>query len=96
MEDDIEGERRVSLTTDVKLNVLGEQLAALVTYPLQISQLQNAFLWQYGYGLKPSMYESETLIELLEKLDDAVKVNNDINSIRMINFLININIFVGG
>lgn len=43
-------------------------------YPLQISELPNAFLWQYGYGLKPSMYECETLMELLQKLDDAVKV----------------------
>jgi len=58
----------------VKQNVLGEQLAALAIYPLQISQLQNAFLWQYGYGLKPSMYECETLMGLLQKLDDAVKV----------------------
>ncbi|XP_025408797.1 meiosis regulator and mRNA stability factor 1 isoform X3 [Sipha flava] len=74
IEDDLEGERRVSLTTEVKQNVLGEQLAALAIYPLQISQLQNAFLWQYGYGLKPSMYECETLMELLQKLDDAVKV----------------------
>lgn len=80
----------------MKQNVLGEQLAALVTYPLQISQLQNAFLWQYGYGLKPSMYESETLIELLEKLDDAVKVKNDINLIRVINFPLNIKNFLGG
>lgn len=71
----MEGERRVSLTTEVKQNVLGEQLAALTIYPLQISQLQNAFLWQYGYGLKPSMYECETLMELLQKLDDAVKVS---------------------
>lgn len=70
----MEGERRVSLTTEVKLNVLGEQLAALAVYPLKISQLQNAFLWQYGYGLKPSLYECETLIDLLQKLDDAVKV----------------------
>jgi len=70
----LEGERRVSLTTDVKQNVLGEQLAALAVYPLPISQLQNAFLWQYGYALKPSVYECETLIELLQKLDDAVKV----------------------
>ncbi|XP_029345012.1 meiosis regulator and mRNA stability factor 1 isoform X2 [Acyrthosiphon pisum] len=74
IEDDLEGERRVSLTTDVKQNVLGDQLAALAVYPLQISQLQNAFLWQYGYALKPSVYECETLIELLQKLDDAVKV----------------------
>lgn len=63
----------------MKQNVLGDQLAALVTYPLQISQLQNAFLWQYGYGLKPSLYDCETLIELLQKLDDAVKVKNFIN-----------------
>lgn len=70
----MEGERRVSLTTDVKQNVLGEQLAALAIYPLQISQLHNAFLWQYGYGLKPSMYECETLMELIQKLSDAVKV----------------------
>ncbi|XP_025194845.1 meiosis regulator and mRNA stability factor 1 isoform X2 [Melanaphis sacchari] len=74
IEDDLEGERRVSLTTEVKQKVLGDQLAALATYPLQISQLQNAFLWQYGYGLKPSVYGCETLIELLQKLDDAVKV----------------------
>lgn len=60
--------------TEVKQNVLGEQLAALATYPLQISQLQNAFLWQYGYALKPSMYDCETLMELLQKLNDAVKV----------------------
>lgn len=70
----MEGERRVTLTTEMKQNVLGEQLAALAKYPLQISELQNAFLWQYGYGLKPSMYECETLIELIQKLDDAVKV----------------------
>ncbi|XP_050521810.1 meiosis regulator and mRNA stability factor 1 [Daktulosphaira vitifoliae] len=74
IEDDMEGERRVSLTTEVKQNVLGEQLAALVTYPLPISQLQNAFLWQYGYALKPSMYECDTLLELLQKLNDAVKI----------------------
>lgn len=70
----MEGERRVSLTTEVKQNVLGEQLAALATFPQQITHLQNAFLWQYGYGLKPSMYECETLMELLQKLGDAVKV----------------------
>lgn len=70
----MEGERRVSLTTNIKQNVLGEHLAALAVYPLRISQLPNAFLWQYGYGLKPSMYECETLMELLQKLDDAVKV----------------------
>jgi len=74
----LEGERRVSLTTEVKQKVLGDQLAALAVYPLQISQLQNAFLWQYGYGLKPSVYECETLIELLQKLDDAVKVIQNI------------------
>ncbi|VVC29950.1 OST-HTH/LOTUS domain,NYN domain, limkain-b1-type,Marf1, conserved domain,PIN domain-like,Marf1, RNA [Cinara cedri] len=74
IEDDLEGERRVSLKTEVKQNVLGEQLAALAIYPIQINQLQNAFLWQYGYALKPSMFECDTLMELLQKLNDAVKV----------------------
>ncbi|XP_075231628.1 meiosis regulator and mRNA stability factor 1-like protein [Lycorma delicatula] len=76
--EDVDGERRVTLTNAEKLKVLSEQVADLVqvTYPpgLPLSGLCAAFQWQYGYALKPSAYNCNSLNELITELNSTVKL----------------------
>lgn len=76
--EDIDGERRVTLTNEEKLKVLGEQVSDLVNgcYPpgLLLSALPAVFLRQYGYALKTSTYDCESLKQLIAKLNATVKL----------------------
>lgn len=59
--------------------VLNNQIVDLVcaNYPpgLPISSLNNAFLRQFGYALKPVAYGCDNLEQLIEKLEASVKVH---------------------
>ncbi|XP_065214486.1 meiosis regulator and mRNA stability factor 1-like isoform X2 [Planococcus citri] len=79
IEDDTEGgDRKVTLREEVKLKVLGDQLVTLVMSrrpnELSLVNLNSVFLWQYGYSLKPSAYGFNSLQELIENLNFAVKL----------------------
>lgn len=80
IEDDTEGgDRRVTLKEEVKLKVLGDQLASLIMShrpnDLSLSNLSSIFAWQYGYSLKPSAYGFNSIEELISNLSFAIKVN---------------------
>lgn len=80
IEDDTDGgDRRVTLKEEVKLKVLGDQLASLIMShrpnDLSLSNLSSIFSWQYGYSLKPSAYGFNTIEELINNLSFAIKVS---------------------
>lgn len=80
IDEDSEGERRVTLTNEEKLKVLSNHMAELVQsrYPpgLPVNEVSSAFLWQYGHALKPETYGCDNLQDLIEKLHSTVKVVN--------------------
>ncbi|XP_046671774.1 meiosis regulator and mRNA stability factor 1-like isoform X1 [Homalodisca vitripennis] len=72
VEEEGEGVRKVSLTQPEKLKVLANQMAELILprFPpgLSLENVHSAYLWQFGYALKPSAYDCSDLLELLDKL----------------------------
>lgn len=73
---------------DVKLKVLGEQLASLImayrsnpSNDLSIDALRSAFSGQYGYSLKPNVYGFKTMEELIRNLDFAIRVSDRVTQI---------------
>ncbi|KAK9508774.1 hypothetical protein O3M35_006253 [Rhynocoris fuscipes] len=85
LEEDSEGERKVTLTHKEKIRVLGEQICELVTPSsppgLPLSSLESAFLWHYGYSLKPSVYSASTLTDLIMSLSTVMLVDSDIGKV---------------
>lgn len=69
--------RKVTLTISEKIKVLANQIKDLVLprYPpgLLLENVQSAYLWQFGYALKPPIYDCSNIIELFTKLP-SVKV----------------------
>ncbi|XP_063990688.1 meiosis regulator and mRNA stability factor 1 isoform X2 [Diachasmimorpha longicaudata] len=77
IEDSVNGERRISLTEREGLRVLGEQISKLVLKTrggLAVSSIAQAFLRQFGYMLRPEFFGCSSMLQLMEKLDDTVKV----------------------
>nr|XP_008196767.1 PREDICTED: meiosis arrest female protein 1 isoform X2 [Tribolium castaneum] len=74
----VEGERTISLTLIQSLKILGAQIVSFVknspTSSILLDELPGIYLKECGYPLKPQVYESETLLELFEKLSDYVQV----------------------
>ncbi|XP_015121506.1 meiosis regulator and mRNA stability factor 1 isoform X2 [Diachasma alloeum] len=77
IEDAVNGERRISLTEKEGLRVLGEQISKLVLKTrggLAIPSIAQAFLRQFGYMLRPEFFGCSSMLQLMEKLDDTVKI----------------------
>uniref|UniRef100_A0A8D8QAS1 Meiosis arrest female protein 1 n=1 Tax=Cacopsylla melanoneura TaxID=428564 RepID=A0A8D8QAS1_9HEMI len=77
IEDDVE-DRRITLTTKEKLNVLLEQTKSLITLrsPITLDNLNASFSWQFGYPLRPVCYGCDSLDELVKKLESNIKVQD--------------------
>ena len=73
-----EGERRVQLTLDQRLRVLGDIVAALVKeygHPfMPISVVSENFLLTSGYALRPEDYGFDSLEDLFGAIHFSVKV----------------------
>lgn len=73
-----ERERTVTLTLHQSLKILGSQLVALVkgssTLSLPIQELPRIYLKEYGYPLKPQVYECNSVEELVNRVRDYVQV----------------------
>ena len=72
------GERRISLTEKEGLLILDEQISKLVARSrgsFNVSNVPQAFLQLYGYVLRPELFDCSSVLELMEKLDNTVKVN---------------------
>lgn len=77
IEDGSNGEREISLTEKEGLRVLSEQISKLVAHTksgLSISNIVQNFLRQFGYALRPELFGCNTVLQLMQKLDDSVKV----------------------
>lgn len=71
------GERRISLTEREGLRVLGEQIAKLVSRArgsLPVADISQAFLRQFGYALRPEVFNCSSVLQLVEKLEGTIKV----------------------
>ncbi|XP_012273569.1 meiosis regulator and mRNA stability factor 1 isoform X2 [Orussus abietinus] len=72
IEDTNGGERRIALTEKEALQVIAEQIAMLSARSkggLDIANVGQAFLCQFGYALRPEVYGCSSMLKLLEKLD---------------------------
>ncbi|XP_034248491.1 meiosis regulator and mRNA stability factor 1 isoform X2 [Thrips palmi] len=73
-----EGERRVQLTLDQRLRVLGDLVAAIVQESgnalMLISDVSENFLLSSGYALRPEDYGFNSLEELFSAIHFAVKL----------------------
>ncbi|XP_054265497.1 meiosis regulator and mRNA stability factor 1-like [Macrosteles quadrilineatus] len=80
VEEEGEGVRKVSLTQPEKIKVLANQMSELVLprYPpgLAVENAHSAYLWQFGYALKPSAYGCHDLMEVLSKLP-TIQISTD-------------------
>ena len=78
-DDDDEGEKQLQLVERERIRVLGKQVGAVVRgapcQSIKISALTQVFTLYYGCSLKPSQYGSSSLVELIGKLRNHVKVN---------------------
>lgn len=76
--DDEDGEKHLQLVERECIKVLGEQVAVVVRgaphQAIKMSTLTQVFTHYYGYSLKPLQYGSTSLIELIKKLRNHVKV----------------------
>lgn len=77
IEDGSNGERQISLTEKEGLRVLSEQISKLVAHTksgLSVSNIVQNFLRQFGYALRPELFGCNSVLQLMQKLDDSVKV----------------------
>lgn len=77
IEDDNSGERQISLTEKEGLRVLSEQISKLIIRSrgcLNVSNIAQNFLHQFGYALKPESFGCTSMLQLMQKLEDTVKV----------------------
>lgn len=73
------GERRITLTEREGLQVLGEQIAKLVSRAkgsLAVADIAQAFLRQFGYAIHPEVFDCTSVLQLVEKLDGIIKVSH--------------------
>lgn len=63
-----------------RIKILGEQVAVVVRgspdQAIKISALTQVFTHYYGYSLKPLQYGSSSLVDLIRKLRNHVKVKS--------------------
>lgn len=76
---DNEIEKYVQLTVKQRLRILSEQITSLVQnhsghQPLLLSLLPDLFRNHFGFALRPELYESGSLDELLAKLRNHIQV----------------------
>ncbi|XP_058795301.1 meiosis regulator and mRNA stability factor 1 [Phymastichus coffea] len=83
VEEENGGERVISLTKKEGLQVLGEQLNTLIsrygnssTGQLNVSNIAQTFLQEYGYALRPEHFNCNSMLELMEKFEGTVKIVN--------------------
>ncbi|KAK2576438.1 hypothetical protein KPH14_005771 [Odynerus spinipes] len=77
IEDGSNGERQICLTPKEGLRVLSEQISKLVAHTksgLSISNIPQAFSRQFGYVLRPELFGCNSMLQLMQKLDDSVKI----------------------
>ncbi|KAK9300350.1 hypothetical protein QLX08_006896 [Tetragonisca angustula] len=77
IEDDSSGERQISLTEKEGIRVLSEQISKLITRSrgcLSISNIAQNFLHLFGYALKPELFGCASMLQLMQKLGDTVKI----------------------
>ncbi|XP_043257610.1 meiosis regulator and mRNA stability factor 1 [Colletes gigas] len=77
IEDDNSGERQISLIEKQGLRVLSEQISKLVPRSrgfLNVSNITHNFLQQFGYELKPELFGCTSMLQLMQKLEDSVKI----------------------
>ncbi|KAJ8664397.1 hypothetical protein QAD02_006059 [Eretmocerus hayati] len=80
------GERRISLTEPEGLRVLGEQITKLIVHfgnpvngQLMISNIGQSFLQKFGYALRPELFNCNSMLQLMEKLENTIKILNTRN-----------------
>lgn len=75
------GERQISLTEKEGLKVLSEQISRLIMRArggLNISDIPQTFLHQFGYVLRPEAFGCDSMLQLMQKLEDSIKVIQNI------------------
>ena len=79
IEDTGEGERRIALTEKEGLLILDQQISKLVARSrgsLNVSNVPQVFLQLYGYVLRPELFNCNSVLQLMEKLNNTVKVKS--------------------
>lgn len=76
-----DGERTVSLTLPQAIKVLGSQVVQIVksspkSYIL-LNDLSKLYLREYGYQLKPQVFDCNSIREVAGKLSDYVQVSQN-------------------
>lgn len=78
IEEMTDGERTVSLTLQQSIKVLGTQIVQILkTSPkssILLNDLSKLYLREYGYQLKPQVFECNSIREVVEKLSDYIQV----------------------
>lgn len=84
IEEMTDGERTVSLTLQQAVKVLGSQVTQIVKSSpkssILLSDLPKLYLREYGYQLKPQLFECSSIREVVETLSDFIQVSSSIFS----------------
>lgn len=72
-----DGERTVSLTLQQAVKVFGTQMVQILksSKPILLNDLPKLYLREYGYQLKPQVFECNSIGEVIEKLSDCIQVS---------------------
>lgn len=80
IEEMADGERTVSLTLQQAFKVLGTQIVHILkTSPkssILFNDLPKLYLREYGYQLKPHVFECSSIGEVIKKLSDYIQVRS--------------------
>lgn len=80
IEEMTDGERTVSLTLQQAFKVLGSQIVQIIKASskssVPLNELSKMYLREYGYPLKPQLFECSSIREVVEKLFDLIQVRN--------------------
>ena len=79
--EEVHDERRIFLTDKERIRVLGEQITKLITRfgnpangQLYVVNVAKFFLQEFGYALRPELFDCKSMLQLMEKLEGCIKV----------------------
>lgn len=78
IEETSDGERKVSLISKEALKIVCEQMKTLIKSSrlgqIPLVSLPSTFIREYGYSLRPELYECDSIDEIIEKLSHSLQL----------------------
>lgn len=86
IEETSSGEKQISLTDKESWRVLCEHISQLILKSngsILVSKIPQTYLYDYGYMLRPEKFNCNSILDLLEKLNDTVCIFDTTNGLQV-------------